>query len=57
VTLSLVDGALVVDLDLSEITDRHAAEEADDDALAAFEVADKITAAAGHSARIVLGAL
>jgi hypothetical protein len=57
VTLSLVDGALVVDLDLSEITDRHAAEEADDDALAAFEAADKITAAAGHSARIVLGAL
>lgn len=57
VTLTVVDGALVVDVDLSEITDKHAAEYADDDALDAFPVADARTAEHGHTARIVLGAL
>jgi hypothetical protein len=57
VTCTLVDGALVLDVDLSEITDKHAAEYADDAAVEAFEAADKITAAAGHSVRIIVGAL
>ena len=57
VTCTVIDGALVLDVDLSEITDRHAAEEADDAALAAFPVADKVTATVGHSVRIVVGAI
>jgi hypothetical protein len=57
VTCTLVDGALVLDVDLSEITDKHAAEYADDAAVEAFADADKITAAAGHSVRIIVGAL
>ena len=60
VSVTVIDGKVILDVDLSEITDKHAAEAADDAGHEpavtdeAFATIDAATARNGHSVRIVL---